>query len=501
MFCRHKKYDFDVLHLQDNLKTRSVQGSVIVLFSQILRVIFKTGGVMVLARLLEPEDFGLVAMAMAFVLFGYTLKDAQLTAATVQRPHITHEQVSVLFWVNTGLGVLICILLALAAPFIAQFYNNPRLLLVVIALGGGIVIDGLGVQHGALLKRQMRYFEISMINFFAMAFSVLLAIGMAWMGMGYWSLVALTISQSLVLLLGSWLITGWYPGWPSDFRSAVPLLKFGWTLTLAQLIGEIRKSCVNALLGYVKGPIVLGYYSRAQMLFELPIQQLTWPLSSLAVSAMSRAVGDPARYRRAYLAGIEQLSFVMVPIFAVLIVYAHESVLLFLGEKWNHVVPIFVILAFNGFVVPFLVSSYWLFVSQNRSVDYLTFQLAGTIIFILLLAIGIIWGGEGVALAVTASNYLQLPLLAWLVGRSGPVRASDFFSVLVFPLQTALVSIFLLLGLNYFVHISSPALNLLFGILVVMIICCLMLYLLPKGRVMKNILLNSYQHLRNKTLL
>ena len=157
---RHERH-FRTDHLRDDLKGRSIRGGSITLAAQVMKSVVQMGSMMILARLLTPFDFGLIAMVMAVTAFANMFKDAGLSMATVQREDITHAQVSTLFWINVGLSVVITLVVAGLAPVLAWFYQEPRLTGITIALAGTFVFGGLTVQHQALLRRQMRFRELA----------------------------------------------------------------------------------------------------------------------------------------------------------------------------------------------------------------------------------------------------------------------------------------------------------------------------------------------------
>jgi len=143
----------------------------------------------ILARLLTPHDFGLVAMVTTVTSFLRVFKDAGLSIATVQRERITHAQVSNLFWINIAVSILGTLILAASAPVIARFYHNPRLITITLLLSTTFLISGSTIQHQALLKRQMRFKALALIEVGSMAVGVLIGILMALRGYRYWSLV------------------------------------------------------------------------------------------------------------------------------------------------------------------------------------------------------------------------------------------------------------------------------------------------------------------------
>src|SRR5262245_53173234 len=169
-----------------------------------------------MARFLQPEDFGIVAMAIAFTGVYDLLTTAGLSLAAVQRPTITDKQVSTLFWVNLLVGALLCLLCFVTAPFLVSLYNEPRLFWVTAALGAGFFFNAAGVQHSALLQRQLRFADLTTIEVLSLLVSCALGVGMAVSGFGYWALVASTIATPAISSALMWAFTAWVPGLPRN---------------------------------------------------------------------------------------------------------------------------------------------------------------------------------------------------------------------------------------------------------------------------------------------
>src|SRR5713226_612114 len=173
-----------------DLKERVIRGGFAKVCAQAANFTLRIGSLMVLAQLLDPKDFGLVGMVTAFTGVLNLFRDFGLSTATVQRVDVTDEQVSTLFWINVLVGVALGILLIAMAPVVVAFYHEPRLLWVTIILATSFVFNGFGVQHTALLERQMRFTALAAIDIFALLVSTIIGISMALAGFGFWALVA-----------------------------------------------------------------------------------------------------------------------------------------------------------------------------------------------------------------------------------------------------------------------------------------------------------------------
>src|SRR6266568_9290143 len=183
-------------HLLTNLEARALSSGLITLTSQGAQFILNLGSIMVLARLLNPADFGLLAMLMTVMSFLRVFREAGLSTATIQREGITHAQVSNLFWVNVAVSGGAGLLLAAASPLIAWFYREPRLIPITLILAATFPLSGLTVQHVALLARQMRFKALAWIQVGSQLSGFVMGITMAWLGYGYWSLVGLNITTA-----------------------------------------------------------------------------------------------------------------------------------------------------------------------------------------------------------------------------------------------------------------------------------------------------------------
>jgi polysaccharide transporter, PST family len=185
----------------------------------------------VLARLLVPEDFGVVAIAAAVTSFGPSLIDFGLTDATVQRPKITPGEVSAMFWLSLGMSSLMALLLVLGSPFLASMYGQPSLAAITAMMGLDLVFYGLSLQHLALLRRGMRFNEIVMIEIGAYIVGAVVAICIAKNGGRYWALIARPLVTSFCMAVGAWICCDWRPGFPTFNAAVKSMVKFGMHVT------------------------------------------------------------------------------------------------------------------------------------------------------------------------------------------------------------------------------------------------------------------------------
>ncbi len=335
---------FSTQHLHADLKGRSVRGGLLTLTSQGAVFVIQSVSTVVLARLLVPADFGLVAMATAITGLGQAFADLGLSEATIQRPEITHEQVSTLFWVNVAIGLALTLVTTALGPVLAWFYREPRLKEITAVLSLTFLFGGLKVQHNALLRRQMRFVSIAIRDVASYALAVPVAIVMAWRGAGYWAIIALPVALAFTGMALSWLFIRWVPGLPRRGAHIGSMIAFGGKIAFSYVIININRSADAVLTGWYWGAGPLGLYSRAYNLLMLPVRQLSGPAGSVAVPAFSRIQNDPERFARYYLRAVNLIIWISGPMFAFLFVAAQPVIILVLGNKWREAAPVFQIL-------------------------------------------------------------------------------------------------------------------------------------------------------------
>ena len=278
---------FETRHLLTNLRQRTISSGLITVAAQGAQFLLNLAYIMVLARLLAPEEFGLVAMVTTVMGFLRIFQDAGLSTATVQRREITHAQVSNLFWVNVGVGGVITLLVAPQRRD-RWFYHEPRLEGITLMLSITFLLASSTVQHVALLNRQMRFGAIAVIDTVSMLAGYLTGTGIALLGYGYWALVGANVIQLAIRFVLAWSVSGWRPQLPSRNTQTWHLLTFGANITAGTLMLSIVRGADNLLIGRFFGAAAVGLYSRASILLIRPLQQFMQPINTVVIPALSR---------------------------------------------------------------------------------------------------------------------------------------------------------------------------------------------------------------------
>ena len=453
-----------------DLKERVVRGGFAKIGSQAANFALRIGSLMVLARLLDPKDFGLVAMVTAITGVFALFKDAGLSMATVQRASITDEQASTLFWINMLLGAILAVLIIAIAPVLVAFYHEPRLFWVTVAFAASFLLTGATAQHSALLQRQMRFTTLAIIDTLSWLLSIATGVGMAFGGCGYWALVGMAVIYPAASTVCMWLATAWVPGRPHRKVGIRSMIRFGGTITLNGLVVYIAYNLEKVLIGRYWGAEALGTYGRAYQLINIPTSNLDSAIGGVAFSALSRLQDDPTRQKSYFLKGYSLLLTLTLPITFACTVFANDVILVFLGPKWKDAVLIFRLLAPTIAIFALINPFAWLLYSMGlvgRSLK-IAFVIAPLVIAAYL--VGLPYGPSGVALAYSAAMTLWvIPHIAWCV-HGTTISLRDILRIVSRPFLSSIVAAAFAFGLQlYFGQLLSAFPRLVLGIGVMLV--------------------------------
>lgn len=431
-----------------DLKHRAIRGGFAKVCSQAANFLLRVGALMVLARLLEPKDFGIVGMVTALIGVLNLFRDFGLSTATVQRQTVTDEQLSTLFWINILVGAVLAVISVAVAPLVAAFYHEPRLVAVTMALAAGFIFNAAGVQHSALLQRRMHFTALAIIEFLSIFVSVAVAIGMALAGSGYWALVAMTIIPPAFSSISFWALTAWIPGMPSKQTEIRSMLRFGVTITLNGLIVYVAYNLEKVLLGRFWGATALGIYGRSYQLINLPTENLNSAASGVAFAALSRLQDDPGRLKSYFLKAYSLVLALTVPSTIGFAIFANDVIRVVLGPKWIEAIPILHLLAPAIVVFALINPFWWLHISLGmvrRSLQVAS--VTGSLVIAGYL-MGLSHGPKGVAFGYSAMLALwAIPCLAWCVYGT-VVSVRDIMLVASRPIVSTVVAAFIAIGMQ-----------------------------------------------------
>ncbi|MER9198450.1 lipopolysaccharide biosynthesis protein [Mesorhizobium sp. M0933] len=404
----------------------ALRGGVVTIGAQGFKMAIQFLSVIVLARLLVPEDFGLVASVGPIVAFVGLLQNLGLQQAVVQRKDISTEQLNQVFWISALVGMGSAVVVACLAPAIAAFYGDQRMVGITIGSALPLLLGSLAAVPLALMNRHLRFGQLALNDVITAAAGLATTAIAAYAGLGYWSLVIGPAVSAVVALAAAWQVARWTPSRP-DLKVDTDILSFGANLTGFNLANFFSRNLDNILIGKYSGAIELGYYDRAYKLLLFPLQNINQPLTRVMVPLLSRIHEDKARFRDIYVRTNWMLAAITMPGIAALTLTSDQVVGLLFGERWTAVAPIFAWLGIASLIQSVSSTTGWIFICQGKTKTMFHWGIYSSLTTVAAFIIGLHWGAVGVAAAYAISGYvLRVPVLAVLVHRVGPVTAADF---------------------------------------------------------------------------
>ena len=439
---------------------------------------------MVLARLLSPAEFGILAMAAPVMNLIGVFNSLGLSEATVQRPNLGHDELSSIFWVNMLAGVIVCLCVWASSAPAAFFFHEPALRPVLAWLGLTMIINASTAQHVALLYREMRPWPLTSIELLPVCANLIVSVVAALDGFSYWSLVVGQFAHAVVCTALAWSLSGWRPGRPRLNRGVLPALRFGGHITAYNLINFMATNLDNVMLGAWKGDVTVGLYDRGYKLVLTSYWQVSMPISRIAQSVLARLAGNDARYCATYKRMLEALTISAIPGLLCLSLTGHEAVISLFGSRWSASGPVVAGLAAGTLLAPAGTSASWLLVSQGRTNELFRCGLISTASVIVSLLAGLPWGAAGVAISYAAFSPITHGAIIVGACRTGPVRLRDVVAACgpVFAASLcAAIPLYLCARLLRAAGQSSPVI-LISETCASYMLCLIVLCLFPSGR-------------------
>lgn len=472
-----------------DLKRKSVRGGMVTFASQGASVIIGLISTVVLARLLSPNDYGVIAMVMAVTSFAGLFRDLGLSSATIQKHNLTNAQQTNLFWMNVALGTALSVCLVAASPLVVRFYHRPEVLWVTVAMSASILIGSLAAQSNALLVRQMRFGRQAVSGISGALVSLAVSVTLAVHGCRYWALVWGQFANGLISTCLLFVLSPFRPGLPRRGTGVREMLKFGAHITAFDFVNYFHRNLDNILIGRYWGAGPLGLYSRAYSLLMFPINNLRGPINAVAFPAMSRLQNQPDAFRAYYRRITALLGIISMPLSALLFVTAQTVIELALGARWKSVTPIFEILALVGFIQPVITLWGVVLLSRGMGKRYFRLGVFNMICSVIGFIVGLPWGPVGVATGYAVATYVTAYPILTLTFRGTPLNFQDFLASVWRPFISSAISVSICLLASLWMNPGTILLPFLFNTAIFLSVYCAVFFCLPGGK-------NELTHIR-----
>src|SRR5581483_1264403 len=317
------------------LRRLAVRGAAATISGAALSLGVQVVSTVVLARLLAPADFGVVAMVTTISMLLMSFGTSGFSEAVIQPKDVNQFQASNLFWITCAIGFILTLGFALSGSLLARFYRNPLVTLVTVVISASIFISALSTVHIALLRRAMRFSAVAANDVIARAVNTAVAVILALKGWGYWALVAGIVAQVLFATVGACWLCRWIPNLPRRGVGTRSMLRFAANVYGRFSANYFARNFDNVLVGWRFNAGALGYYKKAYDLFALSASQLTVPLHNVALAALSRLNHDRALFKRYLTNSLGVVAFVGMAVGADLTLVGRDLVRLVLGPNWS----------------------------------------------------------------------------------------------------------------------------------------------------------------------
>ncbi len=418
-------------HLLDDLGRRSARSGAVRVAAQAVQVVLAIGGGAILARLLLPGDFGVFAMALTLIGFVMWFRDFGLPMAATQQETLDHGAASALFRTSIWLSAATTVFVIAMSPVVAAFYDESRLVGVIAVLSIGSFVSGFSIVPEGLMIRRMRFVPLAAIEVGAGVASLTAGLTVAFLGGGYWALVAQHLALVSVKSLAVCLACGWRPGIRADARgaeSARAMFRYGRQLTFTRILQYFGHNTDRILVGYLYGRDVLGLYDNSFRWSRYPVRQVFAPLRNVIVSALSRLQRDTERYRTAFVRAGLPVYTASIPALVYMVVDTPHIILAVLGDQWLDAIPLFRLLAASGIATTIRSSTAWSYLSEGRTGRQLRWEMISAPLMIGAVVVGLRWGVLGVAAAFALGSWAMVVPGAWFCSVGSRLRFRDFFA-------------------------------------------------------------------------
>ncbi len=329
----------------------------------------------ILARLLAPSEFGLVAMLSVFIAVAQAIADGGFAVALIQKKELSQIETSSVLWANLGVSILLTALCFAGAPFAAEFYDEPKLTGIARALSFILVIDALSRIQASLLTRDLNFRTQAKVTLTAGLLSGITGIASAFAGLGVWSLVVQQLTTSTARTILYWSLSSWRPGTGFSLTALRPLFGFGSKMLASNILNQVFLNIYELVIGKMFDATTLGYYSRAARLQALPTSTLSAIYSRVTLPLFSQIQGENDRLEAAIRKVLQLNLLVSAPLMFSLAASADNLVPVLFTEKWNPCIPYFQLLCVFGLLQPIHSINLSALAASGRSDIFLTLEV------------------------------------------------------------------------------------------------------------------------------
>jgi O-antigen/teichoic acid export membrane protein len=365
---------------------------------------------LVLARLLEPRQFGQIALAGVFLAFIQIFLDQGFADAIVQRANVEKAHLDSAFWATIGVAFVLIAVAVSSAGLVAAAFGEPVLAPVIQVLSASFLLGALASVQTAILRRRLLIKGLAARSLVAAVVGGVVGVAMAFLGFGVWSLVGQQLAGSAAAVIVLWRVSEWRPGVEVSRRHLGELWSFGINIVGINFVNFFNRRSGDLLIGYFLGPVALGYYSVGYRVLRLVSRLVTTISGEVVFPTFSRLRADPERLRAAFYTATQLTGLVSIPVFVSIAVLAPGLVPVLFGDQWAPSIPVMQILAFIGILQSVFFFNRAVIMASGRPGWALALTAVSGVANVVAFSIAVHWGIVAVAAAFVIRAYVLSPL-------------------------------------------------------------------------------------------
>lgn len=385
----------------------------------------------VVARLLMPEDFGVLAILTFFTALMAVVVDSGFSQTLIRKTEPTESDYKSVFVFNVVTSLVLYAVMTALSPAIAAYYNLPVISKIAPVLFLLLPVNALTVIQNTIFARQFRFATLSRINFASATIAGVTAITMAWCGFGVWSLVAQRLAQVTVKAVLLWWRGDWRCKGRFDFSALRAMSGFSFRLMGTDIISYLYNNIAQLFIGKMHSATTLGYYNQAQKLKELPVTSVVQSFQSVTYPALANVKGDKQKFADSYLRVLAITAAVIAPVMVGMVAVADDMFMLMLGQRWMPTVPYFKILSLAGLFYPISMIAYNVLKVAGDGVVILRLEIIKKAIMTIILVLAIPHSVTAIAWGMVVMAVVELMLNALYSLRFAELKAFDLVCTLL----------------------------------------------------------------------
>jgi len=371
----------------------------------------------VLARLLTPEEYGLIGIVGIFTAIFNIILDSGLSTALIRKHGVTYTDYCTVFWTNLVLSFVLTAILFFSAPLISSFFNRPELVPYIHVMSFILVINALSITQQAILTKRIDFKTQTKISLIAHTFSGVIGIIMAYTGSGVWALVSQQMSARLLITLLLWFYNKWWPSLVFSWTNFKDLFNFSWKLLIAQIVNTSFDQLYQAVIGKVYNPNTLGQFTRAQQYGQLVSSSVGDVVLKVSLPVMSSIQNEDERLLRAFRTIIKTTVLFSSVLLIGMAACAKSLIFVLIGEQWLPCVPMMQILSFSLMIYPLHQININMLIVQGRSDIQLILQLIKCTLAVGPMLIGVFVGIYPMIIGSVIVGWFSLILNSYYSGK------------------------------------------------------------------------------------